>query len=132
VQVFGEREHPPEAVGLLQDSPEYAQIREETWRRFEQNDTSHPGEETFAMLAERAAEAVEYLKKRKENNIVVVSHSNFIRFLVAYMCWGEMLTPRFFIKFLHFAKISNTGITHLVFEEGKWTLHQWNDKAHLG
>lgn len=132
INLFGERQHPPEAIGLRTDSPEYKKIRDETWQRFSALDLSHKGEETFPLLMERAGKAVKYLESRPENSLVVVSHANFTRFLVAYMCWGETLTPDIFLKFLAFTKLSNTGITHLVFDNETWTLHQWNDKAHLG
>ena len=132
VKFFGEREHPPEALGLLTNSPEYKHIRKEAWRLFEDN-KRYSTEENFDDLCTRADIAISFLENKKEDNIVVVSHGNFLRFLVSRMCYGESLTPKIFIKFMHFARVSNTGITHLeLTRENNWLMYQWNDHAHLG
>jgi broad specificity phosphatase PhoE len=87
-------------------------------------------EETFAELTERASAAVAFTLEQP-GNVAVVSHGNFIRFMVAHILMGEMLTPLEWKRFCSFFGTTNTGLTVLRYTEGKWLLVTWNDHAHL-
>ncbi len=100
-----------------------------TWR--------YADEENFSDRIERASRVVEMLLMRPEKNIVVVSHGTFLRTLLAYMAFGNGITPSEYIRFLIFFHKFNTGISVCSYEkndfgESRWKLIHWNDVAHLG
>jgi len=130
--LFGEREHPPEAYGLRTDSEEYKTIRKLAWEIFEKRKPKYSTEEDFDDLLKRADNALEYLINTEFNNVVVVSHTNFTKFIVMRAILGDLLTSENFVRFLKHSKFENTGITHITYDAGDWYLNQWNDHAHLG
>jgi broad specificity phosphatase PhoE len=97
-------------------------------------DYRHSDEENFADLRQRARECFEFLENRIEDNIVVVTHKNFLHCLVWYRLFGPKVTPREAKIITDNFVMSNTGIVWMQFDEIKkdWKIVTWNDHAHLG
>ncbi len=124
---------PEDMFGLSFNDPKFKERDELISKAIFEGASPHPGDEGFDDLKNRSTRAISYIEERKEEDIVVVTHGIFYRFMVAHMCFGEMLTPQIFAKINKFMKTENTGITHIRMREGgKWDLWQWNDSAHLG
>jgi len=131
-ELFVERTRAPELQGLSHDSTEWHYINKMIRDHFHDINYRYSDEENFQDLKIRAEKSTKYLEELKEENILVVTHGTYIRFLIAHMCFGDALTPDIFLKFHKFFRTWNTGITYLDFINGEWRLHQWNDSAHLG
>jgi broad specificity phosphatase PhoE len=92
--------------------------------------------ENFDDLIKRADEVLDFLKNRIENHIVVVSHSYFLRTVVARVLLGDSLSGENFHNFQKVASIENTALTILKFkdafeEDATWRLDTYNDYSHL-
>lgn len=97
----------------------------------------YPGGELFDQLDARAKSALQLLESREERSMLVVTHSFLLHALLNSIIFGKEATFREFEKICESMKLSNTGITHCVFDpdkiEGKgWKVVTWNDDAHLG
>lgn len=95
----------------------------------------HSDEETFDDVIDRARKLKKLLEERSEENIVVVSHGGFKRMFLAYILFGEDVTPQEMFKIYDTFEPSNTGITLYHYDPDasiSWKLVCWNDHAHLG
>jgi broad specificity phosphatase PhoE len=93
--------------------------------------------ENYADLVRRADDALEYLARRKEENMLVVTHGYILRTMVARVLLGVTLTPESFRSFQDAIHTENTALTVLRYHEtfrkaAHWNLWIFNDHAHLG
>lgn len=105
-------------------------------KHFIEPDWKHSDEDSFSEIKARALAAVNYLLKRPEENILVVSHGWFLRVLIAVQLFEEALTIEEYGKLWRYLFTTNTGITLVEYDETNvnqgWRLITWNDHAHLG
>ena len=92
--------------------------------------------ENFGDLILRADKALDFLEKRTETSIVVVSHGYFLRTIIARVLLGNSLSGENFHNFQKFISMHNTAITILKFESAFeentcWRLDTYNDYSHL-
>ena len=92
--------------------------------------------ENYNEITKRAGDALNFLYEQPEKIIVVVTHSYFLRVLVAKVLLGDTLSPQSFNNFIKVISTENTGITVLKFEgafeqDPCWRLWIHNDHAHL-
>lgn len=94
------------------------------WRHFD--------EENFEDTIVRATKALEYVQSL-EDDVVVVSHGHFIRFIVALVGTDMQLDGPMWSKMIHSFHAVNTGITTLQYDESadKWQILTFNDIAHF-
>jgi broad specificity phosphatase PhoE len=100
--------------------------------------------ENFDDLKSRALAALDFLERRPEENILVVTHGFFLRVLAASVLFGGNLTGEFLRAFALGMLTKNTGL--FVFENNpevarssgqfyttasRWRIMVWNDHAHL-
>lgn len=94
-----------------------------------------PGGESFSELKNRALKVMKKLEERTEENILIASHDVFLHMFVSCVLFDEALTHSEFSFIYERLKASNTGITIFHFDNEKatnpWTLHTWNDSAHI-
>ena len=82
--------------------------------------------------------ALDYLKARSEENILVVTHGFILRVIIAVAIFGDSLTAEECDKIVSKFHTTNVGLTVLGYDEerqGKdspWWVWVWNDHAHLG
>ena len=113
----------------------------ELWRKWEKS-LFTPGMrvedgENFEDILSRAGRALDFLKNRSEQSILVVTHGYFLRMILARVLIGNFLTGEIFKNFQSSASMENTGITAIRYyarfeEEASWKLWIYNDHAHLG
>jgi len=102
--------------------------------------TSHAGdpkwhysdeENIFDRIA-RGKKVVKYIENRKEEHVLVCTHSGLIRMILAVGLFGEDLNRENFGRIISFMRTENTGITECeVSPDGIWSLITFNDFVHL-
>ena len=122
-EIEGKHIHDPEAIKIMSLIHEHE--LDPNWH--------YSDEENFFELKRRVGYFLEFLSKREEQHILVVTHGLFIRYIIGIFLFSENFTVEIANKMYHFFKLSNTGITVCDRNEmGKWHLVTWNDHAHLG
>ena len=130
--LFVETKKPSEIVGLPYDHPKAEPILKKVKEKFTTDTSWHySDEENFKDLVKRGKEAIEFLKSQDKENILVVSHGNFICFLVSQILFGNELTPQLTLKIRNFMRLGNTGVSILSYENENWRLETWNDTSHF-
>ena len=79
----------------------------------------------------RIKKSLDYLSKLPEENILVVTHGGYLRCCLGWIITGGEFTARDMYKFTTTAKMTNTGITVLEYNNSNWVLNTWNDQAHF-
>src|SRR5919109_3763810 len=98
----------PSAVrGKLKADPEVRKITDHLLRYFADDTQRHSDEENFFDIRRRAVAGLDFLAKRPEENILVVTHGTILKMLVAVMIDGANTTPEFFLKLDRFLHPSN-------------------------
>lgn len=133
-QLFRERKRPSIQENQSKEIPELIAIDKEIKDNWEVLDYRHSDEENFEDLKQRAQKAFEFIETKKEDNIVVVTHKNFLHCLVWYRLFDSNVTPKEAKIITDNFVMSNTGIVWMQFDEIKkdWKIVTWNDHAHLG
>ena len=123
---------PSKVIGQKKDSAEAKKISRLFYEKAGDERWYHSDEENFCDLLGRAKRVTRYLSSRRQKNILVVTHSTFLKLLVCYMMHGEKLTPEIFYDFIKFFSTSNTGITMIERKKSRrWRLVTWNEHSHL-
>jgi probable phosphoglycerate mutase len=71
------------------------------------------------------------LENSTSQNILVVSHGNFLKQLVGYVLLGGQGSKKEVASFKRTFKSTNTGISILVLQDNRWRVLSWNDHAHF-
>lgn len=92
--------------------------------------------ENYDEITDRAVRALNFLSYRNEKVILVVTHSFFIRTMIAKVLVGNRLTPAIYKRFLNAGLMTNTGLSALKYKKGEdgkyaWRLWIYNDHSHL-
>ncbi len=129
-KLFVEAKRPSEIELKKIDIPETIEIRMLIKANYERFDFRYSDEETFLDLKDRALKAINYLEKKNYNNLLVVSHGDFIRMIVMLVIIGKDATPQDYLNMrnIHF---DNTGISILEYDKAKWSVNTLNDHAHI-
>jgi len=130
--LFVETKKPSEIVGLAYDNPKAESVIKKVKEKFITDTSWHySDEENYDDLVKRGNKAIEFLKSQDKENILVVSHGNFLCFLVTQILFDNELTPQLILKTRNFMRLGNTGISILTLEDDKWHLETWNDTSHF-
>lgn len=134
--LFVERRRPKEQIGRPKNDQKVLEAENAIRANFHIGGFRFSDEENFDDLRNRAKQALNFLKNRPEENILVVTHGFFMRIVMAYVVLGDKLTGGECGQFIRAFHMENTGITVLGLDErtkdNPWWLWIWNDHAHLG
>lgn len=125
--LFVEIKRPTEIEGKSMDAPEVMDVKRAIIERFDDPTYRHSDEETFFALRERAVKAWAYLDTLTHDNVLVVTHAEFLRMLFAVACFADRLEPTMFLDLKKHIEADHARITH--FEKtskGMWMLRSWN------
>ena len=135
--LFAERVKPT----YINDKPYTDKKANALWREWEESVRTSgvrvEDGENFDDLNERAKLAIDFLSKRAEQSLLVVTHGYFLRIIVARVLLRDLLTDTLFRSIQGSLKgMKNTGLTVLKYcdtQEGmRWRLWIYNDHTHLG
>jgi broad specificity phosphatase PhoE len=70
------------------------------------------------------------VEKIDKENVLVVTHGDFIKMLISLIIFGEKVKPSTYIQLRSGFYIKNTGITECEYKNEKWKLITWNDANH--
>jgi len=129
-----ERRNPTEIIGRSIDEPEVKRIVAQMDRTFHEDSFRYSDEENFTDLKERARKLLKYIRRRREKRIIMVTHMNFLKMVIAYMLEGQALTASLYNTLSFFNPIDNAGMTIVKyiphwFRRDEWKVVAWNDEA---
>lgn len=133
--LFRERRKPSVIIGRSKDEPDVKQIMDFIDKGFHEDNVRHSDEENFLDLKNRSREALEFLEKRPEKRILVVTHGFFMTILISYMVSREKLDSHEMVKRYYHNDIRNTGVTYCEWWSRErnsstrgWRVIAWNDE----
>lgn len=127
-----ERRNPSEVIGHWGGDPKIKGIMDHMDRSYHPDDLRISDEENFTDLKKRAKKLLSYIKWRRQKRIIMVTHSNFLKMVVAYMLHGDSLTAIELANLSYFNPIDNAGMaictyTSHWFKRDEWKILVWND-----
>lgn len=128
--LFIERKRPTVIEGLEYEHPKAVEIKSQIHANYHIPEFRHSDEETFFQMKERAKKALDFLENLEEENVLVVTHSDFILCMLGIMIFGDEFNAHDDLKFVSTFQSNNTGITCCEFTN-KWRIKSWNDHSHL-
>ncbi|MEX0917440.1 MAG: histidine phosphatase family protein [Candidatus Paceibacterota bacterium] len=136
--IFEEIKRPSAVRGQSKSEPEVKAIMKIVKETFTDPNNRHSDEEDYFQIKNRGQKIMELLSKRKEQNILVVTHGEILKMVLALVIFGDKLTPDIFEEVKRTFVPHNTGITLIQYDhsfglhESGWYVLGWNDHAHLG
>lgn len=136
--LFIERIKPTIISGKSSDDPRLHAIYLEWEESLYTNGSKIEDGENYEEIIKRADMALDFLEKRSEENILVVTHGFFMRTIFARLLLDESLNPENYRKILRRTWTENTGLSAIKHKWDKkdevyrWRLWILNDHAHLG
>lgn len=119
-------------VGKQHNDPDLVDIKKEIKEHFHEEKWRYSDEENFQDMLARAQSIVKMLESETEEDILLVSHGNFIAALVSLVLFHDQLTSDIFLAVKKRSLLSNTGITHCSYSPTSgWKLVSLNDTTHL-
>lgn len=130
-ELFAEVRKPKEAIGQSKESDDIKAIFKKIGEMYTVDLGWHySDEENFEDLKKRGIQALEFLKSQSKENILVVSHANFIALLAGLMLFGGSFPVETSLRLKNFLRLSNTGVCIFTYEDERWKLQCWNDTSH--
>lgn len=117
-----EVKRPTVIEGRRIDEPEVVAIKKTIEEKYDDPTYRHSDEDTFALFSGRARKAKEFLEHIDAENLLVVTHGDFIRMFLCVILFGEKLEPWMYLSLKAHTDISHEGILHFVAEGEKWRL----------
>lgn len=143
LEMLIERKNPTEIVNQSAERPEIKQIIDIIDKSFHEDDYRFSDEENFTDLKERAKFVLDYLSRRPEQKILVVTHSIFLKMIAAVITEGDKLTAKKYNLMSFLNSSNNASITICEYEEvpdnsgflswllskkkGVWKMLAWDD-----
>ena len=129
--LFAEVRKPKEVIGQSKETEEVKSILKKIGEMYLVDPNWHySDEENFEDLKSRGLKALEYLQKLNLENVVVVSHGNFMALMAGLMMFGENYPVDISLRLKNFMRLSATGVSIFTYEDSKWKLQCWNDTSH--
>lgn len=129
--LFAEVRKPKEIIGKSKEAKDVRKILNKIGEMYLVDPNWHfSDEENFEDLKKRGFAALEFLKSQNKENILVVSHGNFIALLIGLMLFDQNFPVEISLRLKRFMRLSNTGVSICTYEENKWQLQCWNDTSH--
>lgn len=124
--LFVEVKRPTVIEGRHADEPDVVAIKRTIEDRYHDPSYRHSDEDTFSLFSARARKAKEYLDALTDENVLVVSHGDFIKMFLCVVLFGEKLEPWIYQQMRPLLEASHTGITHFKKDGSDWFLSEWN------
>lgn len=125
---FVEVKRPTEIEGKYTDDPDVVAIKRTIESQYHDHAYRFSDEETFMDFSSRCKLALAHLEGMTDENILVVTHGDFLKMFLAVTLFGDQLEPQMFLMLKSMVEVSHTGITHFRREHAKWRLISWNSE----
>lgn len=127
-----ERRNPTEIIGHEGGEREVRAIVDRIDKSYHANDLRVSDEENFNDLKERAKKLLNYISKRREKRIIMVTHGIFLKMVASYMQYGNALTAIQYNNLSYFNPVTNASMaivkyTPHFFKPNEWKIIVWND-----
>lgn len=127
-----ERKNPSEIIGRPSDDLKVKAITDLIDKSYHEDDLRVSDEENFIDLKKRAKKLIGFIESRWQKRIIMVTHSRFLKFFIAYMIYRDKLTASEYNTLSFFNTVKNGGMaickyTHHWFKKDEWELLAWND-----
>lgn len=130
-----ERRNPSEIIGKKDDDPAVVKIVDQMDRSYHNDTYRFSDEENFEDLKKRARRALAFLSHRGEDETCVVTHSLFLKMLIAYLLYRKRLHAADYTKLSFFNASDNANITVCEFHPWKrfsktrgWEVVSYNER----
>lgn len=124
VDLLIERRNPSEIVGQNGDDLKIKQIVDLIDKSFHKDDYRYSDEENFQDLKERARKLLIYLSHRPEKNLLVVTHSIFLKMIASFILYRDKLTADKYNLLSYKNASNNASITIFEYNSG-WLGDGW-------
>jgi 2,3-bisphosphoglycerate-dependent phosphoglycerate mutase len=128
---FGEFLEPSSLFGVSSSDERLKTYRSERNRNVENPTWKHEDGENFDMLFRRIKEAQQILSDEPNELVLVVSHTDFIRFFVGMILLELKHPTKEWVSLTRKLTVSNTGVSLLEVKDGMWRIIMLNDHAHF-
>lgn len=129
--LFVERKMPTSFLGKSVSDPEILPFHQKLRENYFNLDWHLEDEENFYDLKLRANMALDFIFSQQKENILVVSHGDFLTILIFHLIFAEVNENSFFKKFKNHTELSNAGLTIFEYNDNKWKLLCMNDTSNL-
>lgn len=109
--LLAERRNPSEVVDKHYDDPTVVRISDLIDHAYHDDDFRYSDEENFLDLRARAHDCLAMLERQRAHEVCVVTHSFFLKMLVAYLLYRENLHARDYVKLSFFNAADNASVT---------------------
>ncbi len=110
-RLLAERRNPSEIIGKRGDDPQVARIIDAIDKGYHGDEYRYGDEENFVDLKKRARRCLGYLAREGTLETCVVTHSIFLKMLIAYLLYREELHAADYVKLSFFNASDNAAIT---------------------
>lgn len=124
VDLLIERRNPTDIVGQSGDDPKIKQIVDMIDKSFHKDDYRYSDEENFQDLKERARQLLVYLQHRPEKEILVVTHSIFLKMVASFILYRDHLTADRY-NLLSYKNASNNASISIFEYNSGWLGDGW-------
>lgn len=118
IDLLVERRNPTEIIGKPADNSEVMHIVDLIDKSYHNDDFRYSDEENFSDLKIRARKLLLYLAHRKENTVLVITHSIFLKMIASYILHGENLNAQTYNLLSFVNSSSNASVTILTYDSG--------------
>ncbi|HEV7702473.1 MAG TPA: histidine phosphatase family protein [Candidatus Paceibacterota bacterium] len=127
-----ERRNPSEIIGQWGEDAKVKLIVDQMDKSFHEDNLRISDEENFVDLKARAKKLLKFIKRRREERIIMVTHGIFLKMVVAYMLEGDTLSASVYNKLSSYNPVNNASmaivsLTRHWFKKDKWKILAWND-----
>lgn len=136
--LLAERRNPSEIIGHKGEEEEVRKIVDRIDKSFHADDLRYSDEENFTDLLSRAQKLLKYIKSRKEERIIMVTHGIFLKMVISTMLHGKYLNASEYNKLSFFNPMENAELTvcrlttHWYwFGQDFWELLVWNGQTEI-
>ncbi len=131
-ELIGEWRLPSKTFGIKLSSKKRSEMWDTIYKNANNTEWHYSDAENVSEVMGRAKKFLTYMRSRKEESMLVVTHGAFIGVLLGVCLFGEEVTIGELRKTTRFFRTMNTGITELMMDEtGFIKLVTFNDYAHL-
>jgi broad specificity phosphatase PhoE len=129
-----ERRNPTEIIGHWGEEVGVKKIIDQMDKSYHADDLRVSDEENFNDLKERAKKLLDFISRRYEKRIILVTHGIFLKMVVSYMTHGDSLTASQYNTLSYFNPVQNASMCicsykHHWFKKNEWKVLVWNDLA---